>query len=308
VKAPTTTRAMDQALDWLIELECASAEQHAAFQVWLAADPAHREAFARAQALWNSSAVAQAAAISPRPPSALNKLRPHWKPLAAAAVLLLSLTSFSNLPLRLHADHLTMVGERQRLQLPDGSEILLNTNSAFSSEINDKQRNARLYQGEAFFSVPGSHGRPLEIDAGPVTLSADSTEFAVRYLDGVAQVLVQSGDIDLHTVKDDAHINLSAGDSIRVGPKGFGPREKLDATRDLAWVHGRLIVDNRPLSEVLAELRRYYPGWIVNTNAHLETVAVTGNYRLDNPLDVVRSLAAITSAHLHELPSVMILN
>jgi transmembrane sensor len=306
VKAPKTTRAMDQALDWLIELDCASAERHAEFQAWLAADPANRDAFTHAQALWNSNAVAQAAAAPRRQPSALEKIRAQWKPLATAAVLLLSLTSFSNLPMRLQADHLTQVGERQRLQLADGSKILLNTNSAFSSD--DRQHSARLYQGEAFFEVPAHRDRPLVIDAGPVTMSADSTSFAVRYLDGIAQVLVQRGVVDLHAAQDDAHINLAAGDSIRIGPKGFGPREKLDANKDLAWVQGRLVFDNRPLSEVLAELRRYYPGWIVSTNPRLEAVAVTGNYRLDSPLDVVRSLATITSAHLHELPSVMLLN
>ncbi|EPM72046.1 regulatory protein, partial [Pseudomonas syringae pv. actinidiae ICMP 18804] len=50
------------------------------------------------------------------------------------------------------------------------------------------------------------------------------------------------------------------------------------------------------------------PGWIISTNAQLDRVAVTGNYRLDNPLDVVRSLAQITSASLHEMPALLILN
>ncbi|EPM92798.1 regulatory protein, partial [Pseudomonas syringae pv. actinidiae ICMP 19070] len=67
-----------------------------------------------------------------------------------------------------------------------------------------------------------------------------------------------------------------AGDSVRVGPGGFGHRERLDPARDLAWVQGRLVFDNCPLSEVLAELRRYYPGWIISTNAQLDRVAVTG--------------------------------
>ena len=73
-------------------------------------------------------------------------------------------------------------------------------------------------------------------------------------------------------------------------------------------MQGRLIFENRPMSEVLAELRRYYPGWIINTNDKLASVAVTGNYRLDQPLDVVRSLAHITSAKLSEYPALVILN
>ena len=68
------------------------------------------------------------------------------------------------------------------------------------------------------------------------------------------------------------------------------------------------VFENRPLSQVLAELRRYYPGWIINSNEQLANVAVTGNYRLDQPLDVVRSLAHITSARLQEFPALVILN
>ncbi|WP_439850672.1 FecR family protein [Pseudomonas syringae] len=302
--------AMDQALTWLIELEDADAERLACFQEWLNADPEHARAFDKARAIWQSQPVQLAAEdiAQPRKRSAWRGIRPHWKPLATAAVLLLGLFSFSNLPLRLQADHLTVVGERQRLELADGSRVLLNTDSAFSSRIDEQQRSARLLQGEAFFEVPSRPGLPLEIDAGPVRMSANSTEFSVRYLDGVAQVDVQRGAVDVRALRGDSSLSLAAGERIRVGPGGFGHREKLDPARDLAWVQGRLIFDNSPLGEVLAELRRYYPGWIINTNAQLDRVAVTGNYRLDNPLDVVRSLAQITSASVHEMPALVILN
>ena len=302
--------AMDQALDWLIALQCPQPGQQAEFQAWLDADPSHAQAFAKAQAAWGGAPVHSAAVAlnAPRKPSAWRRIKPHWKPLATAAVLLLGLFSFSNLPVRLQADHLTVVGERQRLQLDDGSKVLLTTNSAFSSTIDEHQRIARLYQGEAFFEVAANRGLPLQIDAGPVRASVSDTAFAVRYLNGEAQVQVQRGDVDLSTTFGNNRVRLSAGESIRVGPKGFGQPAKLDATKELAWVQGRLIFENCPMSEVLAELRRYYPGWIVNTNEQLASVAVTGNYRLDQPLDVVRSLAHITSAKLSEFPALVILN
>ncbi|MGY2290302.1 FecR family protein [Pseudomonas sp. SDO528_S397] len=302
--------AMDQALDWLIALQCPQPGQRAEFEAWLAADPAHLDAFTKAQTAWGGAPVYSAAVAlaAPRKRSLWRRLKPHWKPLATAAMLVLGLASFTNLPVRLQADHLTVVGERQRLQLDDGSNVLLNTNSAFSSTVKDHQRIARLYQGEAFFEVLPSRGLPLEIDAGPVRASVRDTAFAVRYLNGEAQVQVQRGDVDLSNTFDDARVRLSAGQSIRIGPKGFGQPAKLDVNKDLAWVQGRLIFENCPLSEVLAELRRYYPGWIVNNNDKLAHVAVTGNYRLDQPLDVVRSLAHITSAKLSEYPALVILN
>ena len=309
--AQDTADAMDQALDWLIVLDSPNEEQTRQFQHWLAADPAHADAFARAQAIWNGPQITQCAqslAARPAKITVLSRLRPHCKPLATAAVLILGLFSFSNLPMRLQADHLTVVGERQRLQLEDGSKVLLNTNSAFSSTINDQQRVARLYQGEAYFEVSPQPGQPLEIDAGLVTASVRDTAFAVRYLDGVTQVRVQRGDVDLRATRDDERVRLSAGESIRIGPNGFDRPAKLDAATELAWVQGRLVFENCPLSQVLAELRRYYPGWIINNNERLANVAVTGNYRLDQPLDAVRSLAHITSAKLQEFPALVILN
>ena len=125
--------AMDQALDWLIALQCPQPGQQAAFDAWLAQDPAHVHAFSKAQAAWGDAPVHSAAVAlaAPRKPSGWRRIKPHWKPLATAAVLLVGLFSFSNLPVRLQADHLTVVGERQRLQLDDGSKVLLNTNSAF---------------------------------------------------------------------------------------------------------------------------------------------------------------------------------
>ena len=148
--AQDAASAMDQALDWLIVLGSPDEEQTRQFHAWLAADPLNAEAFAKAQAIWDGPQIVQCAqnlAAKPKKVSILTRLRPHWKPLATAAVLLLGLFNFSNLPMRLQADHLTVVGERQRLQLEDGSKVLLNTNSAFSSTINDRQRVARLYQG-----------------------------------------------------------------------------------------------------------------------------------------------------------------
>ena len=301
---------MDQALDWLITLECASDEQKRAFDAWLNADPAHAQAFAKANAVWNGQPVLAAAQIlqTHRQPSLLRRISRHWKHVAAAAVLIITVGGYSNVPLRLQADHLTVVGERQRLQLEDGSKVLLNTNSAFSSNMTAAQSSARLYQGEAFFEIPANLELPLVLDAGPVRVSVRDTAFAVSYLNGEAQVRVQRGDVDLRVNSVGTQMRLSAGNSVSIGPNGFSQPVKLNPQIDLAWVQGRLVFENCPMGKVLDEVRRYYPGWIVNTNDTLANVSVTGNYRLDQPLDIVRSLANITSSSLSEYPALVILN
>lgn len=302
-------RAMDEALDWLVRLQCASEQDTRDFEAWLGAAAENAEAYVEAEALWNGAPLHQAAVQLHHlhRTTLRGRLRSHWKPLATAAVLLVGLLTFGNLPVRLQADHLTVVGERQRLQLDDGAQVLLNTNSAFANDLRDGRQVARLLQGEAYFQVPGNSPAPLELEAGPLRAQAQDTDFAVRYLNGEAQVRVQRGDIDLQGARDQ-RIRLSAGDSISVGPQGFGQRQRPDMHKDLAWVEGRLVFENCPLSQVLAEVRRYYPGWIINRNPQLEQVAVTGNYRLDQPLETLRALAHITSAQVHEYPALVILN
>ncbi len=296
-------------MDWLIRLQCANDQDTQAFEHWLGAEPENAEAYVEAEALWNGAPLRQAAEqLQQRQRRSLGgRLRSHWKPLATAAVLLVGLFTFGNLPVRLQADHLTVVGERQRLQLDDGAKILLNTNSAFASDVRDGRQVARLLQGEAYFQVAGGSQPPLEVQAGPLRANVRDTDFAVRYLDGEAQLRVQRGDVDLQGARDQ-RIRLSAGDSISVGPRGFGQRQRVDLNKELAWVEGRLVFENCPLGQVIAEVQRYYPGWIISRNAQLEQVAVTGNYRLDQPLQTLRALAQITSAQLHEYPAVVILN
>ncbi|WP_425335647.1 FecR family protein [Pseudomonas helleri] len=302
--------AMDQALDWLITLECASDEQIIAFEAWRNADPAHAQAFAKASAIWNGQSVVTAAHTlhTRRTPGRLRRISRHWKHVAAAAVLVLTVGAYSNVPMRIQADHLTVVGERQRLQLDDGSKVLLNTNSAFSSKVVNAQASARLYQGEAFFEVPANLEFALQLDAGPVRVSVRDTDFAVSYLNGEAQVRVQRGNVELQVSSVGTQMRLSAGNSVSIGPNGFSKTTLLNPQTDLAWVQGRLVFENCPMGKVLDEVRRYYPGWIINNNEKLASVAVTGNYRLDQPLDIIRSLANITSSSVSEFPSLVILN
>ncbi|MFF7707165.1 FecR domain-containing protein [Pseudomonas sp. NPDC007930] len=297
--------AMDQAMDWLIVLQSPTPEQCQQFDAWLAEAPAHADAYAKASAIWHGEVVGEVARAIERQQRPRRTRR--WRgPVAAVAAVLLAVALATHLPLRLQADYLTQAGERHRLQLQDGSKVLLNTETALASRQQGGVQTARLYQGEAWFEVP-DHPLPLELEAGPLQASVRDSAFAVRYLGGQAQVRVARGNLDLQNTRHQ-RLRLSAGDAVEVGPAGFGPTTRLNPSQDLGWVDGRLVFENRPLKQVLAELSRYYPGWILNTNAQLGDVAVTGNYKLDDPLAVIRSLAQVTQAQVRELPALVILN
>jgi transmembrane sensor len=70
----------------------------------------------------------------------------------------------------------------------------------------------------------------------------------------------------------------------------------------LSWRDGRYAFSEQPLGKVLDNLRRYYSGAIFVMNDRLNTSPVSGNYRLDDPVGVVRSLANVTGATMTVLP------
>lgn len=303
---------LSQAMDWLIRLDDADAATQAEFQSWLQASEANAQAYQRASQMWGSPLLGVAASGLEQ----LNqqrqrrRLRVTQRAMASVAALLLSIAAVlqSDLPQRLQADHVTAVGQRQHLQLADGSRVLLNTDTALASHMDAQRRSARLLYGEAYFDVAHDGNRPFEVDAGPVLVNVRGTAFAVRHLDDEAEVSVERGEVDLLSAHNGASMVLGAGDSVRVGPNGFGARRHTTQDSSLAWVKGRLVFESCPLREVLAELRRYYPGLIINTDERLAELSVTGNYRLDDPVGAMRSLAMLTSSQLHELPRLLILD
>ena len=58
-----------------------------------------------------------------------------------------------------------------------------------------------------------------------------------------------------------------------------------------AWRRGRLIANDRPVSEVVDELRPYFSGLIVLTDGAFGRRRVTGVYDLHDPVAALRALA-----------------
>ncbi len=63
-----------------------------------------------------------------------------------------------------------------------------------------------------------------------------------------------------------------------------------------AWTRGRLIFEDEPLGEVVAELNRYHKGLIRITDSRLNGLRVSGVFALNDPIGVVDTLGAFRSA------------
>jgi transmembrane sensor len=198
----------------------------------------------------------------------------------------------------LAASYRTAPGERSRVTLDDGSLVQLGTDSALALAFDARQRRVVLLAGEAYFAVApmtGSETRPFVVEAAGGTATALGTQFMVdRRGDGMTVTVAE------HTVRVAAAqagnatraVVLSPGETVRYDRvAGLGMVAKANIDRATAWRRGRLVFDEVPLSEVVAELNRYRRGPIVLADGDFRDRRVSGVF---DTADLDAALRAIT--------------
>jgi len=190
------------------------------------------------------------------------------------------------------ADVHTAVGERRRLLLSDGTALQLNTDSAVDIDL--AARRLTLRRGEVALTVPNGVSMAVQVTFGQVAVSG--AEACVRLFEQACQVAVVNGTVTLQPLRGTALV-LQAGQQASLQAGGVGPVTALDDLQ-LGWRDGVLRLDDRPLGDLLRELRRYRAG-VLRWEPALETLRVTGTFRLDDTDRVLSLLAASLPLEVH---------
>src|SRR5690606_6030511 len=85
-------------------------------------------------------------------------------------------------------EYITYVGEQRLVQLEDGSQVRLNTNTRIQVSYSRQTRRIDLLQGEAYFDVSKDPQRPFEVIANHSIVRALGTEFNVSLLNSAVAV------------------------------------------------------------------------------------------------------------------------
>ena len=190
------------------------------------------------------------------------------------------------------ADYSTKVGQRRKIELADGSQIHLNTNTAIDVLFDGQQRLIRLRSGEILIST-GKLGdpRPFFVETREGRVQALGTRFSVHQLSGSTRVGV---------LED--RVSLQPGDQAN-GPRVLNAGEGADFTRssigairpyllsETAWINGQLIVLDARLDDIVQELGRYRSG-ILHCDERCARLRVSGTFRLDSTDAVLANLQA----------------
>jgi transmembrane sensor len=299
-----------------------SAAETAEFVRWLQLDPRHAAIFDELDRTWKEFDRVGALQPAPQhdhPDADLLAPRPHPSPparkfwwaagLAAAAVLVVLVA-----PRLLAPRHTaeTGVGSFQKLDLPDGSVALLNTDTAIDTAFTAAERRVRIVRGEVFFTVAKDPARPFVVTAGPVAVRAVGTAFNVHRHNGTVEVLVTEGRVRLDEADQRRSLPASAAAQPEAREVAAGERavvavpvraeeavakvaavQKVSAVevrRALAWQERRLEFDEVPLAEIVRQFNRHNRVQLVIDDPQLAQQRFSGVFRADGQESFLRLL------------------
>jgi transmembrane sensor len=289
----------DDALAWIARFRSGSAgeDDHRAFALWLAADDQHRKALDLMLDLWDDLGSVQHLPFDEPIEEPAKPSRRRWLAgagaMAASALLAILLWPAAEPP----SDTLnfrTALGERREVALPDGSRVVLNTDSRLRVQYHRDSRTLALQQGEAYFSVVTDRERPFTVTAGAFDITAVGTAFNIRRQgDDSSDITVTEGVVrvsDRRAGSTQAPALVAADEALHVSSAGLAPKRGVDSRTYTAWQRGELIADAMPVADVLRELSRYHEQRIVAGTPEVAALTVSGVFQLDHPDTVVRAL------------------
>ena len=281
----------DQAAVWFTRMnsdEPATARDEADFRAWLQ-DDANARAYRQCQAAWRSLGLD--ASAGPMLALRAEALRAETRPtrrramwglgggaVAASAAGLWVMAASS--PAR--AVIATQVGQRLTAPLPDGSEVTLAPLTRLRLDYRPDRRAVTLQTGQAYFNVLPGDRRPFTVLAGERAMTADSSRFQVTLAGPAPEVVVETGVLTI-TPRRARQIILAR---LTPGERAVDQAGRLrviatDTESLTAWRLGRLVVRDRPLTEVVAAFNHYSTDRLVLASPAAGQVRISGSFRYD---------------------------
>lgn len=323
IVSPARLSAMppeDAAATWLVRRSQGfhPAEEQA-FEQWLAAGPANREAWARAQRAWqcfdDEEGDELLGAIRDRALSAgpeRTGFSGRRAAAAAAAVLVLAgaaavwlrpapapprpvVAQGGPAPLERFgsADYATAKGAQRTVRMPDGSRLTLDTDSAVDLAFQPGRRSIVLLRGRASFTVARDPARPFAVRAGGREVIALGTRFDVRLDPGKVQVTLIEGRVAVRSIESGLPpVTLKPGEKL-VDTGGRTTVSSVPVEEASDWRRGLLTFHDDTLTTAAGELNRYYERRLIVRDPQVARLRVSGSFRAGDPVRFARSVSQI---------------
>ena len=152
------------------------------------------------------------------------------------------------------------LGQIGVVTLDDGTKVRFAPESRIiiPKQFGTEMRAVRV-EGSAVFDVAPGLPKELNVFAGDVQMIAKGTSFTVRSYPADSAVVVVTHEGTVAVGREKAMVDVTAGNALLVPPRSAG-RAATTAEREEAdgWRSGLLVVNDKPLSEALSLLTRWY--------------------------------------------------
>ncbi|MCO5157189.1 MAG: FecR domain-containing protein [Aquamicrobium sp.] len=270
---------------------------------WLNADPANRLAWDEMRVLWarlEEPAERVAASSPPRGALARQLASPKgWLAAASAGSVAVFAVWLANLNFLedLQADVVSGHAYMMPVTLPDGSVARMGADTALAYEFDTARRHVRLLRGEAFFEVIPGSAPAFTIDIDGDLVRVVGTRFNVDRADDRTVVVVEEGEVAVKGAHDTAPNHLTPGQQMTVTSGTGGGVEAADLDASLAWMSGRLVVRQVPVSDVVAALGRHTSKRLL-VRGEVSGRRISGTFPLDDIDGSLDTIAAAMNATL----------
>jgi len=202
----------------------------------------------------------------------------------------------------------TATSEHMDLTLEDGSRVTLGADSSLVVNYDERYREVRLAEGEAFFSVQKDASRPFRVHALDGVITAVGTAFNVRTTGNrvtvavvEGSVKVTGGDVERVIVATPAPRTSISAASARYGEQlsFVSGRDvllrdatvtRIDPTEPARWREGWLVYRDEPLRLILKDVARYTDRQISIGEGVDESLHFTGAVFKDSVIEWIKAL------------------
>jgi transmembrane sensor len=295
----------EQAAAWVIRLNSRPSEGDLEkFALWRVQDPSCARAYEEASLAWSAvgefSASPKLLAMRRAALERTGGFTRRWNRRAIAAGLtavvcvslgLLYLSSLRKPPEQLF---LTGRGEQRVIVLADGSRMSLDAMTQVKVAYSQDERRITLTSGRANFEVVRDLARPMNVRAGPRTVTALGTVFTVeRDPQEVVVTLVEGRVAVTNGNRARPPIEMHARQQVRISDGGdVVMRDGLDPVLALAWREGKLIFDDEPLAAVVATMNNYVATPIV-AEGRARALRVSGVFRAGDTSAFIEAMESL---------------
>lgn len=287
-------RISEQASQWVVlcdDRDLTAAEQ-SEFDQWLADDPRHLSAWRKLSSTWATipvlNTISDLVPLEPLPAvkSRRGLMRAPRIALGALSAVAATLLALAVAPSLLSESEVyeTGLAQTQLLTLDDGSQVTLGPRSKLTVRFAQKERRVVLAGGEAFFEVAHNKDRPFFVEAGRSVTRVVGTKFDVNYAPdsvrvGVLEGRVQVSRPDKDSLKLPATALLQAGQRAEISMAAGPAITRLPALAPGAWREGRLVYDGSRLSDLVADVNRYYAPGVTVADKTILDLRVTASFK-----------------------------